>query len=131
MDRYLCGNSKGINIYSPEGERLTHIEVPGNTTNCTFGGPTGSTLFITSGGSLYKIELHSNPEVIEGPLLETARAIEIKWASQSGRTYQPQYSTGLDDWVDLGDPLVGTGNSIRIYERSEDFEHRFYRIVTD
>ena len=46
----------GIWIYSPDGTSIDTIEVPGQTTNCTFGGRDGDILFVTSGNSLYKIQ---------------------------------------------------------------------------
>lgn len=49
----------GIYVYSPDGEELALIPTPESPSNVTFGrGPTGKTLYITAGVSLYKIELN-------------------------------------------------------------------------
>lgn len=53
---YLTGN--GVHVYSPEGELLTHIEVPESwTANVTFGGTDGKTLFITAMDSVYTLRM--------------------------------------------------------------------------
>mgnify|MGYP001131905766 CR=1 FL=1 len=50
-----CPN--GIIIWNTRGEHQTTIPVPGRPTNCTFGGLDGRELFITAGGSLYRIKM--------------------------------------------------------------------------
>lgn len=45
----------GIWIYKPDGTFVKTISVPGQTTNCAFGGADGKTLFVTSGNSIYRI----------------------------------------------------------------------------
>ena len=48
----------GIYVYSPEGKELAYIPTPELPTNCGFGrGASANTLYISAGGSLYKIEL--------------------------------------------------------------------------
>ena len=48
----------GIYVYSPEGQLLGHIPTPKPATNATFGcGETSKVLYITSGKSLYSVEL--------------------------------------------------------------------------
>jgi gluconolactonase len=55
----VAPHTPGIYVYSPDGEELALIPTPGSPTNATFGrGPTGKTLYITAGTSLYKIELN-------------------------------------------------------------------------
>jgi gluconolactonase len=46
----------GIHVLSPDGRQLGRIPVPEVTANCVFGGPDGTTLFITATTSLYAIE---------------------------------------------------------------------------
>ncbi|MBN2485565.1 MAG: SMP-30/gluconolactonase/LRE family protein [Bacteroidales bacterium] len=45
----------GIWIYSPQGEFLQLVEVPGQNTNCAWGGADRKTLYVTSGNTLYRI----------------------------------------------------------------------------
>lgn len=49
-------DEQGINIFSKDGEYKGMIPIPGTTTNCTFG-PDGDTLWVTSGGGLYRVDL--------------------------------------------------------------------------
>jgi len=45
----------GIHVLSPDGRRIGRIPVPEVTSNCVFGGPDGSDLYITATTSLYQI----------------------------------------------------------------------------
>ncbi len=52
------GNPSGVAVYSPQGEQLAFIPTPFGVTNVTFGrGSEINTLYITSGGGLYKIKV--------------------------------------------------------------------------
>lgn len=52
---YLTGQD--ITIYDPDGESVGSIAVPETPANLSFGGPDGTTLFITARTSLYAIEM--------------------------------------------------------------------------
>lgn len=53
---YLTG--RGVHIFSPEGKKLHHIEVPESwTANVTFGGTDGKTLFITAMDAVYTLRM--------------------------------------------------------------------------
>ena len=49
-------DEQGIHVYSPAGEFKGMIPIPGTTTNCTFS-PDGDTLWVTSGGAVYRVDL--------------------------------------------------------------------------
>lgn len=50
----------GIYVFDPSGKLLTFAPIPRDeTTNCAFGGKDGKTLFVTAGGSLWKIRTSS------------------------------------------------------------------------
>lgn len=49
------GEKTGVYVVSPQGKLLTFIRTPETATNCTFGGGDGRTLYITAGGSLYRV----------------------------------------------------------------------------
>jgi gluconolactonase len=48
--------SGGVHVFSPKGEPFGLIPVPEPATNVEFGGPDRSTLYITAGTGLYRIE---------------------------------------------------------------------------
>lgn len=53
---YLTGN--GVDVYSPDGTFIAHIDVPERwTANVTFGGTDGKTLFITAMDSVYTLRM--------------------------------------------------------------------------
>lgn len=54
---YVAGPG-GVHVLSAEGERLALISTGTAAANCAFGGPKGSTLFITSGAFLARVELN-------------------------------------------------------------------------
>jgi len=53
-------NGYGVDVYAPDGSFQEHIDIPGaKTTNCCFGGPDNSTLYVTDVDTeaLYTVEL--------------------------------------------------------------------------
>lgn len=53
-------NGWGVDVYAPDGSLQEHIDIPGaKTTNCCFGGPNNSTLYVTDVDTeaLYTVEL--------------------------------------------------------------------------
>ncbi|MEX0273683.1 MAG: SMP-30/gluconolactonase/LRE family protein [Flavobacteriaceae bacterium] len=56
---YLTGD--GVTVFSPQGEKILHIPVPGQwTANVTFGGPKEGMLFITAMDKLYTLKMNVN-----------------------------------------------------------------------
>jgi gluconolactonase len=53
----------GIWIFSPDGEPVDTIKVPGQNTNCGWGGAQRDVLYVTSGTSVYRIR-NGNPPVV-------------------------------------------------------------------
>jgi gluconolactonase len=54
------GMQTGLQVVAPDGTKIKHIPIPGytattGTTSCTFGGADGTTLYITSWTTLYRI----------------------------------------------------------------------------
>ena len=48
----------GIYVLSPAGKLLRFVPIPvDEVTNCAFGGPSGETLYITAGGTLWSLEV--------------------------------------------------------------------------
>jgi gluconolactonase len=50
------GPTAGVRVFSPSGKLLGTIPVPEDPTNVEFGGPDRSTLYITAGTGLYRVE---------------------------------------------------------------------------
>lgn len=50
------GESGGVYVFSEAGEHLDFVHTPESPTNCTFGGPDLTTLYITALTSVYSIE---------------------------------------------------------------------------
>src|SRR5439155_17136031 len=50
------GNA-GVWVFHPDGKKLAVIPTPEDPTNCVFGGPDRTTLYVTAGKSLYRISL--------------------------------------------------------------------------
>ncbi len=57
--RLFCTGSGGVQVISPQGQRLGVIRVPEVPRNLAFGGADFRTLFITAGKSLYSLPLKS------------------------------------------------------------------------
>jgi gluconolactonase len=51
-----AGKLAGIYVYRPDGTPVGFLSTPEDPTNVEFGGPGGSTLYITAGKSLYRVE---------------------------------------------------------------------------
>ncbi len=58
-------------------------------------------------------------------------AVEIGWNSITGRFYQVEYSTALDpgNWIELGDPVIGTGTTNYMLDTIRIDSERFYRVL--
>ena len=57
------------------------------------------------------------------------RAVEIEWDSEAGKVYQVQFRLGTgSDWTDYGEPVVGTGEKMSIFERAST-ANKFYRVI--
>jgi len=52
---YLSGEV--VTVYSPAGQALEKVEIPGGSTNLTFGGRNGNTLFVAARGAVYSLQM--------------------------------------------------------------------------
>lgn len=53
--RIWTSSLSAVQVFAPSGELLGKVEVPEKSSNCCFGGPDGSDLYITASTSLYRI----------------------------------------------------------------------------
>jgi gluconolactonase len=51
---YVTGPG-GVWIFTPEGKKHSLIEIPGQVTNCSFGGEKGNELYVTTAKALYRV----------------------------------------------------------------------------
>jgi gluconolactonase len=51
------GETGGVWVFSPKGEKIGFVATPETATNCVFGGPDRKTLYVTAGKSLYQVKL--------------------------------------------------------------------------
>jgi len=65
----------GIWIFSPEGEAIDTIPVPGQTTNCAWGNADRQTLYVTSGNAVYRIFNDEGPDHVEA---DKVKALSIR-----------------------------------------------------
>lgn len=71
----------------------------------------------------------SPPE--EVPTVQISPAVQLKWMSQTGKTYQVQRSTALQAWENIGSPNQGTGQDIAVFDAASG-SAQFYRVlITD
>lgn len=52
---YITG--QGVTVFNPQGKKIEHIPLPGWTANICFGGKNKDILFITSGTSVYTLQM--------------------------------------------------------------------------
>jgi hypothetical protein len=59
------------------------------------------------------------------------QAIEIAWPTETNHWYQPQWATSIeaDQWVDLGQPILGNGSEFSLFNTVRNGEKKFFRIV--
>ncbi len=59
-------------------------------------------------------------------------AVELGWHTETNCQYQVQWISQLatNDWVNLGDPIQGTGSNIYIFDSTRGQAARFYRVLT-
>lgn len=62
-----------VEIYAPDGARLGRIPLPEVASNCTFGGPSGTALFITATSSLYMLAVATTDARSAGPAAGSPR----------------------------------------------------------
>jgi len=126
-DRHPQG---GLHIISPSGERLAHVAIPGNTTNCTFGGPHRQQLYITSGDTLYLLDL-ADVYPIERPKVSIQRVpsyglVIVQWEAVPGQRYWVEVSADGKSWERVADPTqLGAGSTVRTYLSKRMDAHSF------
>ena len=76
--------------------------------------------------------LHGVVEIVPAPRLEISVAyVNLRWRSESNRSYQVQYASSLTSnmWMDLGEPVPGNGATNTVLESAQQSPRRFYRVI--
>lgn len=65
-------------------------------------------------------------------VVEIHTAVEIRWLSKVGKTYQVYRTVGVpfDLFEPLGDPIAGTGDYISVFDTTRHEAHAFYTVET-
>lgn len=62
------------------------------------------------------------------PDVTIGSAVKLRWQSQTGKTYQPQYSYDLSSWFNLGLALSGNGQVKEVFDSTDSDAKKFYRV---
>lgn len=77
-------------------------------------------------GSLVHLDYITVTEIPAG--LNIYHAVELEFFTRFGRTYQVQSSDDMGTWVDLGAPVVGTGEVVELTYPTRQHPKRFFRL---
>lgn len=58
-----------------------------------------------------------------------APAARLRWPTQSGKNYQPQFSYDLAKWYNLGSSVSGTGQTVEVLDEGTPDAPRSYRVI--
>ena len=68
------------------------------------------------------------PEPSLVPDVALGQAFNLRWQSQSGKTYQVQYTYDLTTWFNFGSPVSGNGQIKEVFDAKNSDAKKFYRI---
>jgi len=85
------------------------------------------------GSSGYLRAYYINEDVAGTPLnLAIETAMHIEWDSLPGELYQVQWRSsmgGNDPWQNLGDPILGNGLTMSVYDELKGMRRKFYQVI--
>jgi CxxC motif-containing protein (DUF1111 family) len=65
---------------------------------------------------------------ISSPVVMMERGTEVKWSSVEGKTYRPQWSSGVSNtWTDLAPAMNGNGNTLAVLD--QPVAGRLYQVL--
>jgi len=62
------------------------------------------------------------------PDVAILQAVKLHWQSQTGKTYQVQYSYDLLTWFNLGSTISGNNQIKEVFDSANADAKKFYRI---
>jgi hypothetical protein len=63
------------------------------------------------------------------PQLAIAPAVAVNWQSKTNKSYQPQRSYDLTNWVDFGSTIAGDGQQKGFLDSADQVPKSFYRVI--
>jgi hypothetical protein len=63
------------------------------------------------------------------PTLSIAPAVAVNWQSKTNKTYQPQRSYDLTNWVNFGSTIAGDGQQKSFLDSADQVPKNFYRVI--
>lgn len=64
----------------------------------------------------------------EVPTVHISQAVQLRWMSQSTKTYQVQWSSDMQSWDNIGSVIQGTGQEVEFFD-AVSTHRRFYRVI--
>lgn len=55
-------------------------------------------------------------------------SIELNFGTTEGNTYQLQYSSDLEQWIDSQDPFEGTGGKSTVFDSIKNSDMKYFRL---
>ncbi len=108
-----------------------------NVPTTTFNATAGTTYHISVGGQFSSTDLENVLLTLSGPpgpnqqplnSLNIQPAVRLTWPTILGTTYRIQTSNNLNDWTNVGNPVLGNGQILELY-RDTTPAGSFFRIV--
>jgi hypothetical protein len=63
------------------------------------------------------------------PTLSIAPAVAVNWQSKEDKSYQPQRSYDLTNWVNFGSTISGDGQQQSFFDSADQVPRSFYRVI--
>jgi hypothetical protein len=77
----------------------------------------------------YRIWVKREEHILRSvPLPQVTRAVKVQWLSKAEVTYQVYRSPDMETWDAVGDPVVGDGTTLFIFDDIEGAWKSFYKI---
>jgi hypothetical protein len=123
------GNGPLSVTYSLSESNLVFDNVGLRIASTDTGGPASTAIFDELLlGFVWSDVVPPGPSPTLVPDVTIQSAAKLRWQTQSGKTYQPQYSYDLNGWFNLGSGISGNGNVKELFDSTDTDAKKFYRI---
>jgi hypothetical protein len=93
------------------------------------GGPATSVIFDQLRlGYTWQDVIEQRPVPATIPTLSINTAVDFRWQTEVGMSYQPQYSFDLNTWINLGPIISGNGQIKQVYDSTDGVVRKFFRV---